>query len=174
MYRLFEKEINPTAAEELEWNWCVTSVSRESDEFRIKFRYSEWSRTYFSDRDTHLKFQQKFKVTTGSWDGQRGHWLTAKFFERGLICRGVEVISESPDLMPNKVRCTRSTNLDHLILDIHSGVIGKLCLLCTSVEYSDHYVLALSDSAGQHYFNATEFFDRYSIFLGKVEEVLEF
>jgi hypothetical protein len=77
MLTIFNRQIQASEALSEEYNWLVVAFSTEERNLQLKIQSTEWSKTYFKDRESYLKFTATFKTTVGGWNGNTGHWLTA-------------------------------------------------------------------------------------------------
>jgi hypothetical protein len=82
---VLKREIHSTETLTDEHNWLVGAYSAADSNLQLTFQRTEWSKTFFHDRKSSVKFTATFKTKVGSWNRTNGYWLTAKLQQQPII-----------------------------------------------------------------------------------------
>ena len=164
MLAIFSRQIpiNDVLAEE--HNWLVGAFSAESSNLQLTIQRTEWSKTYFHDRESYVKFTATFKTTVGSWNGTTGYWLTAKLFQETIICTDYKQLKSGSPQFLNSVNLNKQAGENFVSVRITSTAIGLLEFQCTGLKFDEPKEVALFNSATNQWEWHTESLDGGSFF----------
>lgn len=164
MLQVFNRNISINQNLSEEYNWLVGSFSSEDSNLQLKIQSTEWSKTYFNDRESYLKFTATFKTTAGSWNGTSGYWLTAKLFQQTIICSDYSQLKLGSAQSGKSVLLNKKADENFVSVHVNSTVIGSLDFECSGLKFEGAKEIALFNSAKNQWEWHTESFDRDSFF----------
>ena len=150
-------------------DWHLTEIVVDDSHVHFIIREQEWAKIFFNNHQTYLKFTKEFKTTSGSWQGERGHWLTALIHERGIRCANVSNYTAKTFEGVSGIRIWKDEHQSHLIVEIQSRERISCAFECMSIEYSDHYECALLTMPSQRLMLATNLIDERRNFIGTLD-----
>ncbi len=147
MLTFFNRQIpiNDVLAEE--HNWLVVAFSAADSNLQLTFQRTEWSKTFFHDRESYVKFTATFKTTVGSWNGNTGHWLTAKLLQQTIICSEFKQLKSGSPQFLNSVNLNKKAGENFVSVRITSTAIGLIEFQCTGLKFGESKEIALFNSA---------------------------
>jgi hypothetical protein len=154
--------INEALAEE--HNWLVGAFSSESSNLQLTIQRTEWSKTFFHDRESYVKFTATFKTTVGSWNGTTGHWLTAKLLQQTIICSEFKQLKSGSPQFQNSVNLNKLAGENFVSVRITSTAIGLIEFQCTSLKFDEPKEIALFNSTTNQWEWHTDSFEGESLF----------
>jgi hypothetical protein len=164
MLTIFHRQIPASEALSEEHNWLVGAFSTEERNLQLKIQSTEWSKTYFKDRESYLKFTATFKTTVGSWNGNTGHWLTAKLLQQTIICSDYMNLKSGSTQLHNIFKLNKLEGENLVSAIIKSTSIGLLEFQCTGLKFGESKEIALFNSATNQWEWHTDSFDQDSFF----------
>jgi hypothetical protein len=164
MLTIFNKKIPPGEALSEEHNWLVGAFSAEDSNLQLTIQRTEWSKTYFHDRESYVKFTATYKTTVGSWNGATGYWLTAKLFQEAIICSEFKQLKSGSSQFLNSVNLNKQAGENFVSVRITSTGIGLLEFQCTDLKFAEPKEIALFNSATNQWEWHTQSLDRDSFF----------
>ncbi len=164
MLTIFSRQIpiNEVLAEE--HNWLVGAFSAENSNLQLTIQRIEWSKTYFHDRESYVKFTATFKTTVGSWNGTTGYWLTARLFQETIICSAFKQLKSDSPQFQNSVNLNKQAGENFVSVRITSTAIGLIEFQCNGLKFDESKELALFNSATNQWEWHTQSFDKDSFF----------
>lgn len=172
MIKVLNRQIHSTEALTEEYEWLIGGYSIEEKNLILNIQYTEWSKTFFKDREAYLKFTGTFKTTTGSWNGTSGYWLTAKLFQQSIICSNYSQLKPGPAQSGKSVFLNKKAHENFISVHIESPVIGLLDFECTGVQFEGTKEIALFNSDTRQWEWHTDSFDQDSFFHFDVQNEL--
>ena len=169
MINALKREIHTAETLTDEHDWLVGAYSIEEKNLILNIQYTEWSKTFFKDRESYLKFTGTFKTTTGSWNGTSGYWLTAKLFQQSIICSNYSQLKPGSAQSGNSIILKKKANENFISVHIESTVIGLLDFECTGLQFEGAKEIALFNSETRQWEWHTHSFDSYSHFQFETE-----
>jgi len=164
MINVLKREIHSTEVLTDEHDWLVGAYSIEEKNLILNIQYTEWSKTFFKDRESYLKFTGTFKTTTGSWNGTSGYWLTAKLFQQTIICSDYRQLKTGSAESAKSVLLNKKADENFISVHVNSTVIGTLDFECSGLQYEGAKEIALFNSDTRQWEWHTDSFDRDSFF----------
>lgn len=143
-----------------EYDWLVGAYSIEEKNLILNIQYTEWSKTFFKDRESYLKFTGTFKTTTGSWNGTSGYWLTAKLFQQTIICSDYSQLKTGSAQSGKSVLLNKKADETFLSVHVNSSVIGSLDFECSGLDFEGAKEIALFNSNTRQWEWHTDSFDQ--------------
>jgi hypothetical protein len=164
MLTILNRQIPISEALSVEHNWLVGAYSATDRDLQLKIQSTEWSRTYFNDRESYLKFTATFKTTVGSWNGTTGYWLTAKLLQQTIICSDYVNLKSGSTQLHNIFKLNKLEGENFVSASITSTAIGLLEFQCTGLTFDAPKEIALFNSATNQWEWHTESIDEGSFF----------
>jgi hypothetical protein len=164
MLTIFNRQIPISEALSEEHNWLVGAFSAAESNLQLTIQRTEWSKTFFHDRESYVKFTATFKTTVGSWNGTTGYWLTAKLFQETIICSDYKQLKSGTPQFLNSVSLNKPEGENFASVRITSTAIGLLEFHCTSLKFVEPKEVALFNSATNQWEWHTDSFDGGSFF----------
>ena len=169
MIKIFEHKTSFIDSYKRKRDWGVFHISRIENFLHLRFQYDEWSNSYFNDHDTYLKFHKIYKVTSGYWDGKRGHWLTAKRIEGEIMCSNITKLFEDKSQMRDfSVIINKPIFSNSINIEVESKITGSLKFKCNELTDTGHHNIGLYENSLQKYTLATRAFEEDSTFTWKL------
>ena len=164
MGQVFNRKIavNDKLSEEHEW--LVGAYSIADQNLILNIQYTEWSKTFFKDRESYLKFTGTFKTTTGSWNGTSGYWLTAKLFQQTIICSDYSQLKTGSAQSGKSVLLHKKADENFITVHVNSTVIESLDFECSGLQFEGDKEIALFNSDTRQWEWHTHSFDQDSFF----------
>jgi hypothetical protein len=147
-----------------EHNKLVGAFSAESSNLQLTIQRTEWSKTFFHDSESYVKFTATFKTTVGSWNGTTGYWLTAKLFRETIICSEFKQLKSGSPQFLNSVNLNKQAGENFVSVRITSTAIGLIEFQCAGLKFGDSKEIALFNSATNQWEWHTQSFDKDSFF----------
>jgi hypothetical protein len=169
MILVLKRQIQQAESLNDEYDWLVGAYSIEEKNLILNIQYTEWSKTFFKDRESYLKFTGTFKTTTGSWNGTSGYWLTAKLFQQRIICSNYSQLKPGSAQSGNSVFLNKKEDENFISVHIESTAIGLLDFECTGLQFEGVKEIALFNSETRQWEWHTHSFDSYSHFQFETE-----
>ena len=169
MIKVLNRQIHSTEALTEEYEWLVGGYSIEEKNLILNIQYTEWSKTFFNDRESYLKFTGTFKTTTGSWNGTSGYWLTAKLFQQTIICSDYSQLKTGSAQSGKSVLLNKKSDENFVSVHVNSTVIGSLDFECSGLQFEGTKEIALFNSDTRQWEWRTNSFDAYSHFKFDIE-----
>ena len=160
MIKVLNRQIHSTEALTEEYEWLVGGYSIEEKNLILNIQYTEWSKTFFKDRESYLKFTKTFKTTTGSWNGSSGYWLTAKLFQQSIICSDYSQLKLGSAQSGKSVLLNKKADENFITVHANSTVIGSLDLECSGLQFEGDEEIALFNSDTRQWEWHTDSFDQ--------------
>ena len=164
MIKVLNRQIHSNEALTEEYEWLVGAYSIEEKNLILNIQYTEWSKTFFKDRESYLKFTGTFKTTTGSWNGTSGYWLTAKLFQQSIICANYSQLKPGSAHSGKSVLLNKKADENFISVHVNSTVIGSLDFECSGLQFDGAKEIALFNSDTRQWEWHTHSFDPYSNF----------
>jgi hypothetical protein len=164
MLTIFNRQIpiNEVLAED--HNWLVSAFSAVDSKLQLTIQRTEWSKSFFDDCESHVKFTTTFKTTVGSWNGTTSYWLTAKLLQQTIICSEFKQLKSGSPQFLNSVNLKKKAGENFVSVRITSTAIGLLEFQCTDLKFDEPKEIALINSATNQWEWHTESFDQDSFF----------
>ena len=142
-----------------EYDWLVGAFAEEGNNLLLTIQSTEWSKTIFNDRWSHLQFTAKYKTTIGAWNGINGHWLTAKLIHRTVVCLNYRELSTRASQFRNYMNVCKQAGETNLSVCIDSTVVGAMGFKCDGLQINPSQEIALFNSQTQQWEWHTDSFD---------------
>lgn len=155
-----------------EHNWFVGAFSADGSNLQLSIQRTEWSKTYLKNRESYIKFTATFKTTVGSWNGNTGHWLTAKLIQQTIVCSDYKQLKAGSPQFLNSVRLNKQAGENFVSVRITSTAIGLLEFQSTGLKFGESKEIALFNSATSQWEWHTDSFDKDSFFHFDVQNEL--
>ena len=172
MINVLKRQIHFAEALTDEYDWLVGAYSIEEKNLILNIQYTEWSKTFFTDRESYLKFTGTFKTTTGSWNGTSGYWLTAKLFQQSIICSNYSQLKPGSAQSSKSVLLNKKSDENFIRVHVNSTVIGSLDFECSGLQFEGAKEIALFNSDTRQWEWHTDSFDQDSFFHFGVQDEL--
>jgi len=142
-----------------EYDWLVGAFAEKGNNLLLTIQSTEWSKTFFNDRWSHLQFTAKYKTTIGAWNGITGHWLTAKLINRTVVCLNYQELSTSASQFRNFMHVSKQAGETNVSVRIDSTVIGSMEFKCDGLQIKPSQEIALFNSQTHQWEWHTDSFD---------------
>ena len=169
MINVLKRQIQQAESLNDEYDWLVGAYSIEEKNLILNIQYTEWSKTFFKDRESYLKFTGTFKTTTGSWNGTSGYWLTAKLFQQSIICSNYNQLKPGSTQSGKSIFLNKKAYENFISVHIESTAIGLLDFECSGLQFEGAKEIALFNSETRQWEWHTHSFDPYSHFQFETE-----
>jgi hypothetical protein len=164
MLTILNRQIPISEALSEEHNWLVGAFSAADSNLQLTIQRTEWSKTFFHDRESYVKFTETFKTTVGSWNGTTGYWLTAKLFQETIICSDYKQLKSGSPQFLNSVNLNKQAGENFVTVRITSTAIGLIEFQCTDLKFDESKEIALFNSTTNQWEWHTNSFDQDSFF----------
>jgi hypothetical protein len=159
MLNILHRNIPISLPYEKEYDWLVGAFAEEGNNLLLTIQSTEWSKTFFNDRWSHLQFTAKYKTTIGAWNGITGHWLTAKLIHRTVVCLNYQELSTRTSQFRNYMNVSKQTGETNVSVCIGSTVVGSMEFKCDGLQIEPSQEIALFNSKTQQWQWHTDSFD---------------